>query len=138
MDIFKQKYLHSMEPPLGFVLVIFLPHFLVYLIILFLRKLLKYLTFIGPCIVIYSYNKSRIVIYSHNKSRIVIYSYNKSQRNALFLKSILIKDSTCFRQIYCPSSGVIILYSQQQVFVMLFMLTASKVRMTSLAVSPHN
>ena len=33
-------------------------------------------------------------------------SYNKSQRVALFLKFILIKNSTCFGQIYCPSSGV--------------------------------
>ena len=30
----------------------------------------------------------------------MIYSYNKSQRDALFLKFILIKNSTCFRQIY--------------------------------------
>jgi hypothetical protein len=29
---------------------------------------------------------------------------------------------TSFGQIYCPSSGVLILYSQQQVFVMLVML----------------
>jgi len=36
----------------------------------------------------------------------VIYSYKKSQRDALFLKFILIKHSTCFGQIYCPSSGV--------------------------------
>jgi len=35
----------------------------------------------------------------------VIFSYNKSQRDALFLKYILIKYSTCFGQIYCPSSG---------------------------------
>jgi hypothetical protein len=39
-------------------------------------------TFIGPCI--------------------AIYSYNKSQRDALFLKFILVKNSTRFRQIYCP------------------------------------
>jgi hypothetical protein len=32
---------------------------------------------------------------------IVIYSYNKSQQDALFLKFILIKNSTCFGQIYC-------------------------------------
>jgi hypothetical protein len=38
-------------------------------------------------------------------------SYNKSQRDALFLKFIVIKNSTCFGQIYCPSSGV--LYTQQ-------------------------
>ena len=62
-----------------------------------------HLTFRGPCI--------------------VIYSYNKSQQDALFLKFILVKNSTWFRQIYCPSSGVLILYSQQLVFVMLVMLT---------------
>jgi hypothetical protein len=32
----------------------------------------------------------------------MIYSYNKSQHDALFLKFILIKYSTCFGQIYCP------------------------------------
>jgi len=53
------------------------------------------LTFRGPCI--------------------VIYSYNKSQRDALFLKFILIKNSTCFGQIYSPSSGVSIPYTQQYV-----------------------
>jgi len=51
------------------------------------------LTFRGPCI--------------------VIYSYNKCQRDALFLKFILIKGSTCFGQIYCPSSGVSTLYTQR-------------------------
>jgi hypothetical protein len=40
-------------------------------------------------------------------------SYNKSQWDALFLKFILIKNSTCFRQIYCPSPGVSTLYTQQ-------------------------
>jgi len=34
------------------------------------------------------------------------YSYNKYQRDALFLKLILVQNSTCFRQVYCPSSGV--------------------------------
>jgi len=48
-------------------------------------------------------------------------SYNESQQDALFLNFILIKNSTCFRQTYCPSSGVLILYSQQQVFVILVM-----------------
>ena len=48
---------------------------------------------------------------------IMIYSYNKSQQDALFLNFILVKKSTCFRQAYCPSSGVWILYSQQLVFV---------------------
>jgi hypothetical protein len=40
-------------------------------------------------------------------------SYNKSQRDALILTFILIKNSTCFGQIYCPSSGVSTLYTQQ-------------------------
>ena len=44
---------------------------------------------------------------------IVIYSYIKSQRDALFLNFILLKSSTCFGQTCCPSSGVLILYSQQ-------------------------
>ena len=37
---------------------------------------------------------------------IVVNSYNKSQRDALFHKFILVKDSTCFGQTYWPSSGV--------------------------------
>jgi len=53
-----------------------------------------------------------------------MYSYNKSQQDALFLNFILVKNSTCFWQIYCPSSGVLIMYSQQLVFVILVMLTA--------------
>ena len=53
----------------------------------------KNVTFIGPCI--------------------VVYSYNKRQRDALFLKFILIKNSACVGQIYCPSSAVSTLYTQQ-------------------------
>jgi len=49
----------------------------------------------------------------------VIYSYNKSQRHAVFLKFILVKKTTCFGQTYCPSAGVLILYSQQMVFIIL-------------------
>jgi len=41
-----------------------------------------------------------------NITYIVLYSYNKSQRDALFHKFILAKNSTCFGQIYCPSSGI--------------------------------
>jgi hypothetical protein len=48
---------------------------------------------------------------------IVIYSYNRNQQDVLFLNIILINNSTCFGQTYCPSSGVLILYSQQMVFV---------------------
>jgi len=40
-------------------------------------------------------------------------SYNKSEQDALFLNFILVKNSTCFGQISCPSSGVSTLYSQQ-------------------------
>ena len=36
----------------------------------------------------------------------MIYSYNESQRDALFLKIYLIKYTTCFEQVHCPSSGV--------------------------------
>jgi hypothetical protein len=43
----------------------------------------------------------------------LFYSYNKSQQDALFLKFISIKKSTCFRQVHCPSSGVPTLHSQQ-------------------------
>jgi len=59
----------------------------------------------------------------------VIDSYNKSQTDALFLNFILVKNATFFGQIYCPSSGVLILYSQQLVFFILVMLTASEVEM---------
>jgi hypothetical protein len=51
------------------------------------------------------------------------YSYNKSQRDALFLKFILVKNSTYFGQIYCPSSGVSTLYTQQKLYVRVVMLT---------------
>jgi len=57
---------------------------------------------------------------------IVIYSYNRSQQDALFLNFIFIYNSTCFGQTYCPSPEVLILYSQQQVFVILYILTASR------------
>jgi len=53
----------------------------------------------------------------------MIYSYNKSQQDAVILNFILVKSSTYFGEIYCPSSGILILYSQQQVYVILVMLT---------------
>jgi len=43
----------------------------------------------------------------------VKYSYKKSQRGALLLKFILVNNFTCFGEIYCPSSGVLVLYTQQ-------------------------
>ena len=55
------------------------------------------------------------VVFSFFSLTPITYSYNKSQQDALFLKFILVKNSTCFGQIYCPSSGVLILYSQQKV-----------------------
>jgi len=42
-----------------------------------------------------------------------MHSYNNSQRDALFLKFVLVKNSTFFGQIYCTSSGVSTLYAQQ-------------------------
>jgi hypothetical protein len=42
-------------------------------------------------------------------------SYNKPQQDALFLNFILVKNSICFGQTYCPSSGVLLLYSQQYI-----------------------
>ena len=36
----------------------------------------------------------------------MIYSYDKSQQDALFPKFILVKNATCFGQMYSPSSGV--------------------------------
>jgi hypothetical protein len=54
-----------------------------------------------------------------------MFSCNKSQRDALFLKFILIKNSACFGQIYCPPSEVLTLYTHQ--YVMLVMLTVPKV-----------
>jgi len=53
----------------------------------------------------------------------VIYSNNKSQRDALVLNFILIRNSTCFGQIYSPPTGVLKPYSQQLVFVILVTLT---------------
>ena len=37
----------------------------------------------------------------------MIHSYKKNQREALFIKFILVKNSTCFGQICSPSSGEI-------------------------------
>ena len=49
----------------------------------------------------------------HSEDRVLWYIFNKSQRDALFLKFILIKNSTFFGHIYCPSSGVSTPYTQQ-------------------------
>jgi hypothetical protein len=40
------------------------------------------------------------------KATVEYNSYNKNQQDALFLKFIFVKNSTFFRQIYYPSSGV--------------------------------
>ena len=47
-----------------------------------------------------------------NISKVFLYSYNKGQQDSLLPNFILVKNSTCFGQTYCPSSGVLILYSQ--------------------------
>jgi len=44
---------------------------------------------------------------------IVICSYNKANEMHYFSYLFLIKISTCFGQIYCPSSGVSTLYTQK-------------------------
>ena len=53
----------------------------------------------------------------------MIYSYDRSQQDTLFHTFILVNNSTCFGQTYCPISGFLLLYSQQLVFVILVMLT---------------
>jgi hypothetical protein len=63
-----------------------------------------------------SCSESSWVVTGKNKS------CNKSQQDAPFLNFILVKNSTCFGQTHCPSSGVLILYSQQLIFVILVML----------------
>jgi hypothetical protein len=76
------------------------------------------LTFRGPCI--------------------VICSYNKNQEDAVFLNFILVKNSACFGQISCPSSGVWVLYLHQLVFVIqLCCLSASKVTWKYSIVKPE-
>ena len=62
-----------------------------------------------------------LVCFGCLRCSVIVYScfYNKSQQDALFINFILVKNSTCFGQTYCPSSGVLILYSQQLVFVIL-------------------
>ena len=50
-------------------------------------------------------------------------SYNRSQKMHYFSSLFLISNSTCFGQSYCPSSGVLILFLQQMVFVILVILT---------------
>jgi len=67
------------------------------------------------------------IVASNNKQSHKLSSYNKSQQDAVFLNFILVKNSTCLRQIYCPSSGVLILYSQQLVFANLQILEMGKI-----------
>ena len=51
------------------------------------------------------------------------HSYNKRQRDALLFSFVVVKNFTCFGQIYCPSSEALILYSQKLLFVILVILT---------------
>jgi hypothetical protein len=53
----------------------------------------------------------------------VMYSYNESQRDALFLKFILIKYPTCFRQDHCHEEYLNTVY-MQQVFILLVLLAS--------------
>jgi hypothetical protein len=59
------------------------------------------------------FDKLYIIFDIHRTVRRDIYSYNKNQHDALFLEFILVKNSKYFEQIYCPSSGVSTLYTQQ-------------------------
>jgi len=52
-----------------------------------------------------------------------------------FSTFILVKISTFFGQTYCPSSGVLILYSQKLVLVILVILTVSEVGMEPIPTS---
>ena len=54
-----------------------------------------------------------ISLYRRKRRIFLTCCYNKSQQDALFLNFILENKSTCFGQTYCPSSGFLILYSQQ-------------------------
>jgi len=65
-------------------------------------------------------NKQQWYEHDHHTAAHLIMKANEMH---YFSNLFLIKNSTCFRQIYCPSSGVSTLYTQQQVFVMLVMLT---------------
>ena len=63
---------------------------------------------------------SQIILYKSNISeKFIVYSYNKRQGDALFLKFILRKNSTCFGQICYPSSGLSILYTQHDKYLLL-------------------
>jgi len=53
----------------------------------------------------------------------------KANEMHYFLNFILAKNSTCFGQIYCPSSGILIPYAQQLEFVILVILSAIVVTM---------
>jgi hypothetical protein len=55
----------------------------------------------------------KLKVPSRNHKTTVLHSYNKSQRDAIFIKFIWKKNSTCFVQIYGPLSGVSTLYLQQ-------------------------
>jgi hypothetical protein len=121
--------------PLPTVVMVLSPNFLIFYVLQHASYcVLLPVSFLNLYIAIYSFrhlilraNVERIVFILENLTFrgpcIVIYSYNKSQRDALFLKFILIKNSTCFRQICCPSTEVSMLYTQQQLFVMLVMST---------------
>jgi len=65
-----------------------------------MKKKIKFLTFRGPCI--------------------VIYSCNKSQRDALILIFILVKDCV-FGQIHCPLSRVLVTIAVNTVLRLLMM-----------------
>jgi hypothetical protein len=57
------------------------------------------------------FRTGRIVIHIMT-AKMIKDSYNINEHESIFLNFIFVKNSTCFGQTYCPSSGVLILYSQ--------------------------
>jgi hypothetical protein len=57
-------------------------------------------------LVFFNIEKSDIINVTFRETCIVIYSYNKRQRDAQLSQIYMIKYSTCFGQVHCPSSGV--------------------------------
>ena len=62
-------------------------------------------------------------LFWHSEDRASWYILIIKANEMHYSSNFLIKSSTCFGQIYCPSSGVLTLYKQLQLFVMLVMLT---------------
>ena len=69
-----------------------------------------------PIYIIQSYKQGLMHLHIKNT---YTNSYNRSQQDAVFLNFILVNNSTCFGQTYCPSSGFLILYSYHDKYQLL-------------------